>query len=141
MKSFAFTVTLKPKFRMVKGVSMLAPWQYDMSYEHICDLLHSVNVTIYTVVAEITKAGDIHYHAVLNSEDDYKGLQYNLACVIKDSKIFGFFVLKEIKDMEGWITYMTKDLESTHKLLNRPAVVRDDLSIIKVQEKFGNMPL
>lgn len=133
MCEYALTITLKPTFRIVKGVNQHAPWQYDMSHEKLCDLLHACNITLYTAIAELTKAGDIHYHVFLLSDDDLRGLQYNIACYIKDQTIFGMFVLKEVKDKQGWVEYILKDCAYTHKLISRPAVIRDDLELVKDQ--------
>lgn len=137
---YALTLTLKPKFRIQKGVNMLAPWQYDNSHEAVLKLCSDVNITLRTVIAELTAAGDIHYHGIVLSEDDLKGIRYNIACNVKSSNVFGFFTVREIDDLDGWLDYISKDLEDTHKLLARPAVVCDDLKLIEYLE-FKGCPL
>jgi len=105
-------------------------------------MLRECGVENSSLIVEITNAGDVHYHGIVSSEQDLRGLQYTLACTTKQSAVFGFFTVKELKDEAGWVEYISKDLETTHKLISRPSVLCDDLQIFKhITDTWKPMPL
>lgn len=119
-QAYAFTVTLKPDcFKQPAEI------QYDRTYNQLKEYLSDMSF-YYTLVAELTKNKNIHYHGVI------KFPLPNLRDVIKmfkdrfrNDKLFGFVDIKVMSDSEGWLDYISKELKETYQSINRRPIIYD----------------
>lgn len=116
---YAFTVTLRPiMFKTVAEV------QFDNSYNDVCDILDKYKIK-YTLVAELTKSFNIHYHGVCSFPIN---LSNNVMKWFHDKfrnlKKLGFVNIKVMED-RGWIEYIFKNLKETKEGINRRPIIKD----------------
>lgn len=111
---YFITITIKPKLYQYSSVT-----QIELTNNILFDLLYKYTKDFYCV-AEHTKAGNIHYHAVLEFDPSVYGQRTLLINALKKTKIIGFFKLdtKSIEECERVANYMTKDLYETYKILH-----------------------
>lgn len=126
-QAYAFTVTLKPV--LFKDI---AEQQYDKTQEVLVNTLRNFALgRSYTIVAEMTKNCNIHYHGILKCPlNKYKNVIKSFKDTFRHSKVFGFVDIKVMDDEDGWIEYITKELRTTHYELNRHPKIFDGLSVI-----------
>lgn len=123
---YAFTLTLKPV--MYKYTS---EEQYDKTYLLAFKHVRSRCVDL-TMVAEHTKAFNIHYHGMLK-------FPWQAGCdprkkfvdSFRNHPFIGFVNIKQIEDEPGWIDYIKKDLKQTRDMLNRPPIIADDFTVLQ----------
>lgn len=128
MQSFkyALTITLKP----IMFKSKDATDQFDATYKSLLLFLYQVCNQI-TLVAELTKNSNIHYHSIITFKraHDIAYQRKLLNDMFRKSKEIGYLCLKQIEDEPGWIEYISKELKSTtYCCLIRP-IVKDDFNI------------
>lgn len=111
---YAFTITLKPplyRFNLREQIEKTKD-----------KLLKMCNyVAQFTLVAEVTKNFNIHYHGIVNFEVDYKFTNNEQYCaefkdVFRKSKDFGFICIKPIDNFPKWVAYILKDRKRTFEL-------------------------
>lgn len=156
---YAITITLHPSIRCNKTVE-----QYDTMKAIIRDYITDCCYEFWkknkptvqfqapkvTLVAELTKSQDIHYHGIVTLP---------LSMKIRDHKIFirdifrykpkagplrndlkkylGFIYVKEIDD-NGWSQYLRKGFAEFEQSLDRKPILRDDHNIFTAEELLTN---
>lgn len=131
-QNYAFTITLKPKC-------------YDTSLRH--QLQHTYRSILnrligdeeyphkVTLVAESTKQCNIHYHGIIAFNHwTLRGRRvdvywYNLW---RKHTFVGFTLIKVMENEQGWIEYITKDIDETKDKLSNchvKPVIQDDHDI------------
>lgn len=130
---YSFTVTLKPNL-----YKYIAEEQFSRTYIalsiHLCKL--SPNVT---VLAELTKSMNIHYHGIIQFNIDRAevNLRKKFIDSFRTSKEFGFVNIKQIEDEAGWIKYITKDLDQSRLLIGSPPILLDRLELLGDVQTFN----
>lgn len=121
--NYAFTITLKPnlyRYPLEK--------QYDETYLYVSEKLLTIAQQL-TMVAEVTKAGNLHFHGVicftLSKHKHIKSNNKNFIDLFRNDHIVGFTNLKQIDNEQGWIEYMSKELESFLQVNNRRPIIQD----------------
>jgi hypothetical protein len=112
-QSYAFTITLLPKFN-----KLTTRRQLHRTYEYVLEFLQPHKVSL---VYELTKQMNIHYHGIINFK--YSVIRdkvpilywYNL---LRRQSTVGYTVLKPMEDEEGWKEYITKDVMITLKTMS-----------------------
>lgn len=123
---YSFTVTLKPVLFRVPAES-----QYDKTTESLCDMLRDVSHT-YTLVAELTKNMNIHYHGVIIFHMGPKNLIKKFVDAFRAHAKFGFVCIKVITDEPGWIDYISKELKNTYESIGRRPIVYDGVGLFPI---------
>lgn len=123
---YSFTVTLKPN--LYKDTANI---QYDLTVKRLRHIIASLDCTA-TIVAELTSGWNIHYHGILQFEM-IPDIDYNQRSLMKvftdyfrNHRHFGFVNIKPITDEQGWIDYMSKDLDDFYNILGRGPIIKDD---------------
>lgn len=123
-QAYAFTVTLKPEL-----FKKFAEIQYDLTSGPLKEHLYTITPK-FTVVAELTKNCNIHYHGVIYFlTDRCKDAIKCFKDKFRNHKLFGFVDIKVIDDMEGWYEYISKELEHTNTILCRRPILFDSADI------------
>lgn len=123
---YAFTVTLKSKFYKLTPAE-----QYDMSYNRLYHLLQVISMPgCLTMVAELTKSCNIHYHGVIIMFLHKKSCRIRFHNLFRREEYFGFVNLTQITDEKNWIEYISKDFVKTKEDLDRPPIICDEFKII-----------
>lgn len=122
---YSFTITLKPILYKNK-----ADAQYFETYDKLCNILSQMGK--YVLVAETTKAYNIHYHGTMEFNIMRPNLRKYFVDSFRNSKIFGFVNIKQIDDEPGWCEYISKDFEEFRKI-NLRAIIKDDLDYFDEQ--------
>lgn len=114
-QDYAFTITLKPplyRFNLREQIEKTKD-----------KLLKMTNyVAKLTLVAEVTKNLNVHYHGIVafEKEDQYHGCSEQYCAAFKDvfrkSKDFGFICIKPIDNFPKWVAYILKDRKRTFAL-------------------------
>jgi len=88
-----------------------------------------------TIVAELTKNFDVHYHCTVAprraSVVKVKNMCKYFVDKFRGIKHFGFICVKPVQDYKGWMDYMKKDLVTTRDLIKMNPVIKDDYSEFK----------
>lgn len=73
----------------------------------------------FTMIPELTEAQRIHYHCLLiiNSEDQM--IKFRKNCIPYIMKNLGFIKLREVKDLDGWTTYMKKERKENEYVFSK----------------------
>jgi len=134
-QAYAFTVTIHP--RHYKNIAEV---QYETTYKAL--LLALLPQCLLTLVCELTKNANVHYHGVLKVPlHKYKDVNKWFRDLFRGSKLFGFVNLTPITDEAGWFAYLTKDLAHTSKVMSRRPILRDDLNLFTedLRASYANM--
>lgn len=110
---YAFTVTLLP--RIYKKEPEV---QFYETSELLRDKLKIVSNNRLTLVGEITKNYNIHYHGfiqfpIVARQDNMKFFHK----LFRTDKVFGFVQIKQCTDDHGWQEYISKDIHRTSEVL------------------------
>lgn len=120
MPLLAVTFTIQPKHYK----ECLAR-QYELVKEEL-----RVTPFAISVVAEITKSGNLHLHGIVEAKEPKRGtLKQHIIDHFRKAKVVGFIYVKEITDLEKWIGYCLKDFEKTKKDLDFAPIVMLDQAI------------
>lgn len=125
-QKYAITVTLRPQ-----QYSNPAEEQYDMTYHVLPPFLSQFGIQS-TIVAELTKQFNIHYHGIVTCQvqPSIPSLEKWITDKFRKHKIFGYVYVKVIDNEPVWEDYIIKDYESTKKLLyGRSPVIVDDFML------------
>lgn len=111
------TMTLKPEHYSLKLQK-----QYLLSLPYVKSILDSM-CTKYILAPEITKAGNIHYHAVATfKEENSRMMAILLTDIVKTNKFIGNTKVNdkqvEDKDLERTYDYISKEITQTEGLIN-----------------------
>lgn len=125
---YALTVTLKPK----QLFKMDANKQLACTKDLLVNRLEEIGIYCKSIVVELTKAYNIHYHGVFCVK---KNVIKNLHIVemgkyvcdkFRNNPLFGFIDVKQCTDVKKWIEYMMKDIKRTYKLMHVYPLVDDN---------------
>lgn len=157
-QDYAITITLDPRIREFSTTHQHDIMRYNienvikkriveavMSY---LDVKPSTLPPIYlTLVAELTKSFDVHYHGIISFPLVYKirdpaiflrnvfRERYKGNPAKMESKDFiGFICLKPIDDWTKWTDYITKDIISYKERLNRGSIICDDYELFEADD-------
>lgn len=125
---YFITLTLKPNALIFKdsGLTKSALQQFKMSALALTSLIGS-DADHYVFVPELTKAGTIHWHGVLQIKNELT------IPLIRDmalgSKVFGRSDFQPLKNKNDIIKYLSKDYKITYPIINRKNK-KDPLDII-----------
>lgn len=130
---YAFTVTLNP--RMFRDNAEV---QYDNVAE-IANVKVSSIANKYTMVCELTKNCNIHFHGIcdfqLGPVNLIKRFYDYFRCKCKNRYqckcTLGFVNIKVIEDENGWIEYIKKDLKTTYDSICRSPIIHDGLNVFE----------
>lgn len=116
----------------------IAELQYDKSVSTLVNILEKLKAEGY-VVAELTKAYNIHYHGYVRFYTRCKYPDKAFVDSLRCYKMFGFTKIEQAINEEKIKTYMKKDLVKTEQVLNRDPVIfnykkTDITSYIKIEE-------
>lgn len=120
---YSCTITLKPN--LFKDPAEL---QYDRTYKEVYKVVSSL-CTSCTIVAELTKSQNIHYHALLDVTTLHYNYRKHFVDAFRRSHHFGFVHVTQTTDDVGWKNYMKKDLTETKRSINRPPIICNDIEI------------
>lgn len=124
--NYAFTITLKPV-----SFKLEPEQQYDKTYLHVRSQLISLGFKV-TLVAELTKNMNVHYHGVINFKlgDDCKiKVIKEFHKQFRNDLIIGFVNIRQIDDDQKWNEYIKKSLHDTNKAIGRRPIISDDFKI------------
>lgn len=109
--SLFFTITLKPKLYKYSSITQL-----ELTNMKLFHLIYSC-CRHYIVVAEHTKQGNVHYHAIVDVDDLSKMLLLNL---LKKQKEFGFIKMdpNQIVHKKACAEYLCKSLRDNKKIFH-----------------------
>jgi len=123
---YALTVTLLPKARLYS-----AKQQYQTYAPIIEQQLRAKfpNCRL-TLVAELTKTFDIHFHGIIQFDMLYLGKVVNIPRYFRDMfrrhSHIGFVLLKVITEDVIWIDYLKKSIDEFYSDLNEQSTICDD---------------
>lgn len=126
---YAFTLTLKPKIFAQEPED-----QYDKTSAHASARLKTLSDQ-FTLIAELTKNYNIHYHGIIKFPLSKKDLMKEFYKCFRTDLIIGFVNIRQIDDMPKWTEYISKDLDRTCKAINRRPLIYDNLCIFDAQIK------
>lgn len=127
---YAFTITLKPWLYKYKPSRQITE-----SVQLVRSLLSDLGV--YTLIWELTKASNIHYHGVIELYTQsltlqlIKNLHLRWDNAFRNHLEIGFTNLTQITDESGWLAYIGKSIESNTNLLTTypSPIIADYLSL------------
>lgn len=116
---FAVTLTLLPK------IYKLTPQrQYLKGLRQILGLFKRHGVICNTLVPELTKNYNVHFHGAvylpLLGKQGPKEKWYN---IFRQDDVVGFTLIKEVEDYGKWEEYMYKNLEETRTVLRKGSLI------------------
>lgn len=119
------TVTLKPCLYRLSACE-----QYDITSPYLKDILRHFD---HTSVAEVTNEHNVHYHSMIEIEDDplYQRQKELMERFRPYVKVFGKKSFRPVQYEDAYEAYLQKDLKKTLCIVNRQPVLQDDLGIIK----------
>lgn len=111
--SYFLTVTLKPKLYKYCSITQL-----ELTNNIVFGLLYRCTDS-FVVVAEHTKAGNIHYHAIICLKSDYQKI--HLINSLKKRKELGFIHVDSnpVINPKDVSEYLTKDLYTNHQIFRK----------------------
>lgn len=122
-QGYAFTITLKPHVR-----KMTCEEQYDKYTSYVTKTLESFYPNcLYTMVAEMTKSYDLHFHGIIKFKinNRIKNLSKYFHDSFRGDKIIGYVLLKVMDDDKGWKTYLGKALEEFRASTGREPIIKE----------------
>lgn len=128
--SFAITLTLKPHVR-----KLTAEVQYDKYVSHILKQFEEkfTHLSLVTLVCELTKSYDLHFHGTIKFSTKILGKYKNIARFFADAfrqdKIIGYVLLKPITDERVWHAYLGKTLKEFNEDICREPIIKNDFLI------------
>lgn len=136
---FSITVTLCPKLNRMDITK-----QYDYSAYEVEQTLKRIDyVDSLTLVAEITKNCNLHFHGIIKFNiEKHKHIIYKFKNDLKEYNfLIGFIDIKQITDFPGWKEYISKDLQTTKEVIGRRPVLIDDFNCFTTEQmcEYGTM--
>lgn len=120
MNAFFVTITLLPKM-----YKQDAEHQYDATVDPIQKILSLFFCEDYSLVAELTRNSNIHYHAIGRRKECFDSLRKKLNDKFRNDPLFGFINIKLVENEPQVLDYMKKSLKETADLIKRPSVIHD----------------
>lgn len=136
---YSATITLKPRMYQYK-----AEQQYDMTYPELIKHLSCNNYSNATIISELTKNYNVHYHITITFQNPYTkdfkiNFQKQFVDSFRKSQVFGFVNIKQIDSELGWIEYISKDLKTFIDSTGRRPIIKDDFNYFTEKDyaKYG----
>lgn len=127
---YAFTLTLRPKL-----FSKEPEMQYEDTYQVVIKRFEML-ATKYTIVAELTKAYNIHYHGIVQFNlSDRKDCQKEFYKAFRNDVLIGFVNIRQIDNMGKWTEYIRKDVYRTTNVIHRRSIIKDMYEIFDQEER------
>lgn len=106
---YAITLTLKPQWRQCTPHT-----QVEAALQEAIKIFSCNNMKV-TLIYELTKSDDIHFHGVCSVplQKHIRDYQIWIRNRFRKNKLFGFMYIKPIDDMNVWKEYISKDFENT----------------------------
>lgn len=149
---YAITITLHPSIRDLDTVAQYDTMRYIVR-DHIKDMYKkhfpkSVYLPKVSLVCELTKSNDIHYHGTLQMPMNKEIRDYPIWIrnvfrsnptkrnpIKKDlTKYLGYIVLKPITDAKIWTGYLCKTLQEFKERTNRMPIILDDCRLFTAEQ-------
>lgn len=134
--SWFITITLNPQFYRRR-----AHYQYKAIVEPVKTILKSF-CKEFTVIPELTKAGNIHLHGyIVFTDEELEIIEYRKIHLLDKLKIIGMSKINNEKIQEKVRTtaYMTKSIEETNAIINK-CISNDPLKLIISYKRKHKMP-
>jgi len=134
-REYAFTITLLPRL-----YKMDADAQYDLTHLPVAKMLLAfgpITQLGLTLIAELTKQFNIHYHGVFRVNTQYdvlypdKRLRKQFVDHFRKHALFGFVNISLVKDLTVWTDYIKKEIPDTKLLIGRCPVVFDSHKLLR----------
>jgi len=128
-QQYACTLTLHPKVR-----KYTAEEQYEMFAHQLVNVLQTKfpNIKL-TLVCELTKTYDIHFHGIISFDLSSLRKNQNLARMFRDTfrghPYIGFVLLKQITEDVVWNEYILKSTADFETDINKYPVLIDNHKI------------
>lgn len=120
------TVTLRPVMYRLSSTEQLS-----RSIGPLLDLLRDLNCIKKTIVFELTKSHNVHYHIICNFDiHGVRNIYNKIYNKFRCSKIFGYVLTDQIKDYNSFVSYILKDVEETYNILGIYPVQIDDYELL-----------
>lgn len=128
---FFGTITLNPK--MYRDEPEI---QYDNTCLYVRDKLHQLT-NDFTLVAELTKAYNIHYHLVIKFDITNKNIDYRKEFhkLFRNDRMIGFINLQPMANAPASQVYIKKDLDKTCNSIDRRPVICDTYNWFNLEER------
>lgn len=126
---YELTVTLKPCMYKYSAIE-----QYRMTRESIKVIVGDYDSTI---VAELTKTCNVHYHCLIGVPDNFsiKDKEKVVNRIRNYNKTLGRFTFEQVRYEESFKAYLKKAIEETEEIIGNP-IVRDYFGILGIPETF-----
>lgn len=110
----ALTVTLKPEYYVESGhaFEMTARQQFNFFKPILQSILHRT-CDKYSIIAELTKKGNVHFHGTILKKKCRKPWLYEISTNGRLTRWFGWLEDTDIYDSSGWYQYAENDLLTT----------------------------
>jgi len=112
---YAITFTLRPMMYRMTAVQQFSYMTTDM--------LNLAKRYKMTLIAELTKEHNIHYHGIVELQN-HKHLD-QLLNEIRPILRIGRKEIEPVKDKDKWITYIYKEVKITAEILNESPIIYD----------------
>jgi hypothetical protein len=120
-----FTVTLKP-YLYAKSAKL----QFEHTSPLLLRILQGYKVT---AIAELTKAHNIHFHAIVEIDGILE--KDGLLNKLRGYKEFGKHTCESVRYEESYEEYIKEDRIITEKIIKQSAILKDDYNIFKLNEQ------
>lgn len=127
---YSLTITLRPKCYTQEPEK-----QYDNTYEYVSRKIRSLTQT-YTLIAEVTKAYNVHYHSILRiSPNQYKDNLKQIYACFRNDNLIGYIKCDQTINYNKWVEYLQKDIIHTMNALNRRPIIYDQYDIFDESQR------
>lgn len=130
------TITLKPYM-----YSKTLDEQISATKKRLISVLHGFNKSI---VIELTKDYNIHYHCLLTEKKVSSNPRLRIADKLRGEKWAGRRTIQGVQYYESYIKYMNKEIQETNKCITQSAIIIDDFSILgfqwETEDKVPELP-
>jgi len=133
---YCLTITLKPKMYLYESEI-----QYDRTYMYIVNRLNcAIGNGKLTMIAELTKNSNIHYHSVItHSIKDGRYIGKIINDIFRRDEFVGFVNIKPLDNENGWIDYISKSFDQFYIDNDRRPIIIDQFNYfsLKVMMQYG----
>lgn len=124
---YACTITLQPKTRKLSAEDQYEKYAHEVVLYDLQKIFPRCKLTL---VAELTKSYDLHFHGIIQFDRRYIRKNQCIERMFRDRlrlhPIIGFVMLKVITDHNIWLDYITKSQDDFKQdLLLNPVIVDD----------------
>lgn len=124
----ALTITTGMSWKIAKNIPMVFPYLRDM-LTGLQELLVKHEVKQYKFVMELfDKTGNptkLHFHGYVD--------QISKECLSEIQQKFGFIQNKALKNKEGWVSYMSKQIEQVQSVIKVQPLISDTVFVSRYE--------